>query len=138
METINVELTREELCIIQQALGLREMSIINSTDLNEKWAVNKVIATKQLRSDIQKRIRSLNQKSPRLTVKTISVNGQKSTIRGDRIYYEDICELADINPNHTPSITCKPRGGVGFSLRPGGSCNVLDGMIFSAYVTGGA
>lgn len=41
MKTISVELSRDQLCLIQQALGLRESVLINTIDFYE--GVNRVL-----------------------------------------------------------------------------------------------
>ena len=69
----------------------------------------------------------------------IIINGQKQSIK---LTYEDIISRAGYEPNRIISVTYRTqrsgdeqRSG---NLRPGGSVEREDGMVFNAYDTGNA
>lgn len=64
VRTITVEISRAELCVLQQALGLREMVQINATDLR-KPGHGHICETKLLRNKILRCIRDIDFKNRR-------------------------------------------------------------------------
>lgn len=73
----------------------------------------------------------------------VVINGKPMDIKGTKLYYQDICELAGVNPERIPTITYEyRRSGIGGSVTPNDDDGVyLDPehpTIFDCMVTGNA
>lgn len=59
-----------------------------------------------------------------VTAKSVIVNGEMHDVLTDRLSYDDLCHLADLSPDYSPSITWR-----GVRVRDHGRRAKLNGMV---------